>query len=158
MTSAGQKNLIGWKEWCTFPDLNLPAVKAKIDTGARTSALHAYDMEPFVKDGKEFLKFKVHPLQISEDIERECIAPLIDRRAVISSNGHYETRYVIRTKINLGDKSFTSDITLTTRFNMRFRMLLGRSALIAGNFTVDPSIEYVQGKKTHTRKLYLKDK
>lgn len=154
MVLKNNKTVIGWEEWCTFPDLDLPAVKAKVDTGAKTSALHAYDIEPFIKNGKEYIRFKVHPLQSNKKIERTCEAEIVDYRNVTSSNGQKEKRYVIRTTFIVGDISFSSDITLTTRFGMSFRMLLGKEALKKGKFIVDPAKAHVLGKIVDAQNLY----
>lgn len=150
-----KKPIIGWEEWCVFPDLNLPAIKAKIDTGAKTSALHAYDLAPFKKDGQDYLRFKVHPIQRNHDIERTCEARIVDYRFVTSSNGEREKRYVIQTTFQIGEISFVSDITLTTRYGMRFRMLLGKEALKKGKFLVNVSKSYVHGSIKNAKDLYL---
>lgn len=149
-----KKITIGWEEWCELPALGLPAIKAKIDTGARTSALHAYDIVPFKKDGKDYAEFKVHPLQRNEDIERVCVAPLVDTRVVISSNGESETRYVILTEMKFGETVIEAELTLTSRHNMTFRMLLGRQALRQAQFIVDPALSYVLGRKRGVSRLY----
>lgn len=149
-----KKPTIGWEEWCAFPELGLPAVKAKIDTGARTSALHADNIKIFQKDGQDYISFDVHPIQKNRKITRTCEAPIIDFRTIISSNGEREKRYVIRTQFQFGDQLFTSDLTLTTRYGMRFRMLLGREALRTGRFLVDPSKSYIFGKHKNAKELY----
>lgn len=148
------KTVIGWEEWCAFPELGLPAVKAKIDTGAKTSALHAYDIEPFSKSGENFVAFKIHPLQRNQKLEIQCYAPLKDKRNVTSSNGEKEMRYVIEAKIEIGGAAFVTEITLTSRHKMSFRMLLGRDALRKGKFVVDPVKSYVLGKIKGPEKLY----
>jgi ribosomal protein S6--L-glutamate ligase len=149
------KTLIGWEEWCALPDLNLPAVKAKVDTGAKTSAIHAYDIEPFKKDGQDYVRFKVHPIQKNRSITRVCEAPVVDHRVVTSSNGQKDKRYVIQTTFKLGDVSFTSEITLTSRFGMSFRMLLGKEALKKGKLIVDPAKAFALGKRPEAKELYL---
>ena len=154
MAKKINKTLIGWEEWCTFPDLDLPAVKAKIDTGARTSALHAYDIEPFQKSGQDYVRFKVHPLQKNRDITRICEAPMVDFRSVTSSNGEKEKRYVIETTFQLGEVSFISEMTLTSRFGMTFRMLLGKEALKKGKLIVDPAKALALGKRPKAKELY----
>lgn len=148
------KNIIGWEEWCNFPDLNLPAVKAKIDTGAKTSTLHADNLKLFEKDGVDYIRFEVHPIQKNRDITVTCEAPVVDFRTVTSSNGEREKRYVINTSFKLGDKIFDADLTLTTRYGMRFRMLLGKDALKAGKFLVDPAKGYIFGKIKNAKELY----
>ena len=131
----------------SLPDLNIPAIKAKIDTGARTSALHTFHIETY-KDGKlDYIKFKIHPLQRKTDIEIECNAPILDKRMVKDSGGHAEERYVISTPIMLGKLVIEAEVTLTNREDMKFRMLLGRSALKKGNIEVDPGSSYILGKK-----------
>lgn len=148
------KPMIGWEEVCALPDLGLPAIKAKVDTGAKTSALHAYDIKTFSRDGQKYVRFKVHPLQRNSVLERECAAPLVDRRYVISSNGERERRYVINTRIVLGEKKFQAELTLTSRHNMAFRMLLGREALRRARVTVDPVKSCMTGRKKNLEKFY----
>ena len=148
------KIMIGWEEWCALPDLNLPAIKAKIDTGAKTSALHAYDIETFVKNGQDYVRFKIHPLQRNKDLERSCEAPLIDKRGVTSSNGERETRYVIKTTIDFGQIKIEAEMTLTSRHKMSFRMLLGREAMKKARFTVDPGKTLLLGKSKNAENLY----
>lgn len=138
---------IGWREWVSLPDLNIPAIKAKIDTGARTSALHTFHIETYKQGKKEFIKFKIHPLQRKTDIEIECTARLLDKRVVKDSGGHAEERYVISTPIKLGELFIPAEITLTNREDMKFRMLLGRSALTKENIEIDPGSSYLLGKK-----------
>lgn len=137
---------IGWKEWVALPDLGIPAIKAKVDTGARTSTLHAFHVEEYNLDGKDKVRFKIHPLRRSGDLVLQCEAPIIDKRVVRDSGGHEEERFVIETDIMLGDRHWSIEITLTNRDDMLFRMLLGRTAMIAGGLTVNPSRAYVFGR------------
>ncbi|MCZ4258899.1 30S ribosomal protein S6--L-glutamate ligase [Sulfitobacter sp. PR48] len=119
----------GWEEWVSLPDLGLPAIKAKVDTGARTSALHAHDIETFGSAAKPKVRFNVHPIPGREDISITCSAPLIDRREVTSSNGESEQRLVIASTLEVGGQSWPIEITLTNRAGLTSRMLLGRQAL-----------------------------
>jgi len=143
---------IGWREWISLPELQVPGIKAKIDTGARTSALHAFFVEPFRKDGVAMVRFGVHPLRKREDLELICTAPVKERRLVTDSGGHKEERFVIETLIKLGLHLCPIEITLTNRDSMKFRMLLGRSALQKLEFLVDSKHSYLIGKSL--RKAY----
>ena len=145
--------IIGWREWLTLPDLGIRALKAKIDTGARTSALHTFNLLPFEQGGILKVKFGIHPLQRRKDIEITCVADVIDRRRVTSSDGQSEKRYVIRTAVTLGAFRWPIELTLTNRRSMRFRMLLGRGA-IGGFLLVDPAKSYLTGRRLS--KLYPK--
>jgi ribosomal protein S6--L-glutamate ligase len=121
--------VFGWEEWIALPDLGMPAIKAKVDTGARTSALHASDIEVFGPAAKPKVRFNVHPIPARDDIVITCSAPLIDRREVTSSNGESEQRYVIETNLEVGGQIWPIEMTLTNRAGMSSRMLLGRQAL-----------------------------
>ncbi|QQA41181.1 30S ribosomal protein S6--L-glutamate ligase [Pelagovum pacificum] len=121
---------LGWEEWLGLPDLGLPTLRAKVDTGAKTSALHAFDIETFGSSRAPKVRFAVHPLPGQDHLSIPCSATLIDRREVTSSNGETEMRYVIRTMLDVGeDQQWPIDITLTDRATMNSRMLLGRQAL-----------------------------
>lgn len=148
------KTIIGWEEWCALPSLNLPAIKAKIDTGAKTSALHAYDMKRFKEDGQDFVRFKIHPLQKNDRLEKICVAPLADYRYVISSNGEREKRFVILAELEFPEKTIQAELTLTSRHKMAFRMLLGREAMRKAKLVVDPSKSFLLGKKLNVEQLY----
>lgn len=137
--------MLGWREWVGLPELAIPAIKAKIDTGARTSALHAFYIEPFAKDEKEYVRFGVHLKRKTRTLEKECIARIIDRRTVTDSGGRSEERIVIRTPIMIGTDHWPVEITLTNREGMKFCMLLGRSAL-SGRFQIDIGHSYLAGK------------
>lgn len=138
------KVLIGWREWLSLPDLNIDRIKAKIDTGARTSALHAFFVEPFVENGVDMVRFGVHPLQKRLDLEVVCHYPVKDYREVSDSGGHTEMRYVIETDIRLGERQWPIEMTLTNRDSMKFRMLLGRTAI--QDFAVIPEQSYLFGR------------
>jgi hypothetical protein len=137
--------LIGWREWVSLPDLDVPGIKAKIDTGARTSALHAYQVAFFDRDGVTWVRFQVHPVQRRRRPVLHCEAPLVDRRVVTSSNGAREERPVIRTRMRLGPVERRIELTLSNRDDMGFRMLVGREAL-RGRFLVDARHSYTAGE------------
>jgi hypothetical protein len=130
-----------------LPDLNLGPVKAKVDTGARTSCLHAFELEPFEKDGELWVRFKVHPVQRDDSCVVDCEAPVSDQRPVTDSGGNTEQRYVIVTRLRLGAWEGPVEMTLTSRDTMRFRMLIGRTTMKAGGFVVNPSLSYLTGQK-----------
>lgn len=140
------KPLVGWQEWVALPELNLSHIKAKIDTGAKTCALHAYFVEPYEKDGEGWVRFGIHPHQGDLETTQECHARLSDTRNVTDSGGHTEKRYVVATAIVLGGKSYDMEITLTNRDTMQFRMLLGRN-LLNYNFWIDPAHSFLQGRE-----------
>ena len=149
------KLLIGWNEWCQLPQLNLPAIKAKIDTGAKTSALHAFNIVKFTRKHKPWVKFNIHPIQGNNELTVNCQSPLIDERFVMSSNGHKEHRPVIKTTVILGPLTWQIEITLSNRDPLKFRMLLGRNAL-KEHIIIDPYHTTRQGKinERHLYKLY----
>lgn len=137
--------LIGWKEWLALPDLGIPAIKAKIDTGARTSALHTFSIDAYSDRGQRMVRFGIHPLQKRKDIELFCDAPVLERRRVKDSGGHVENRYVIQTNVVLLNISWRINVTLTNRDAMLFRMLLGRTA-VEKRFIINPGRSYVTGR------------
>lgn len=134
---------IGWEEWVALPELGLPAIKAKVDTGARTSALHAYFVELYRAGRVQRVRFGVHPIPRRADIAVVCAARVVDQRVVTSSNGTRETRYVIATSIRIGDREWPIEVTLTNRDAMSYRMLLGRQAIGEG-ILVDPASSFRQ--------------
>ena len=137
--------VVGWREWLALPALGLPAVKAKIDTGARTSALHAFSIRVVTRGGGRYARFLVHPLQHNTRMVRECSAEIVDRRMVTDSGGHRERRYVVATPVRLGTREWNMELTLTDRDTMLFRMLLGRTAM-HGRLLVDPRASFLHGR------------
>ena len=138
--------VLGWREWVSLPALGLERIKAKIDTGARTSALHAFELRFYNARQEERVEFKLHPHQRDSETVIVCDAAVIDKRVVTDSGGHSELRPVIKTDLCLGPHRWSIKMTLTTRDNMLFRMLLGRTAM-KGRATVDPARSYLVGKK-----------
>lgn len=140
------KQTIGWREWVALPQLGIERVKVKVDTGARTSALHAFEVIPFRREDRDWVRFGIHPTQRESTPEVWCEAAVLERRVVRDSGGHEEKRYVIETEVTLGDAVWSIELTLTDRDNMGFRMLLGRTAL-RGTFIVDPARSYVISRR-----------
>ncbi len=133
--------MLGWREWISLPALGIDHLKAKVDTGARSSSLHAFDIRKVELDGQEWVEFKVHPHQHDNEQTVSCRAPLKDYRQVTDSGGHRSMRYVIETELQLGDELISAEITLADRSDMLFRMLIGRTAM-DGRYIVDPSRSY----------------
>ncbi|MCK0537627.1 ATP-dependent zinc protease family protein [Alcanivorax quisquiliarum] len=134
---------VGWREWASLPGLGIRAIKVKVDTGARTSALHAFEVNTFVEDGREWVRFRIHPLQDNTELEQECVCPVLDRRQVTDSGGHREERIVIQADIAMGGRHWPIEITLTDRETMKFRMLLGRTAM--HGLCVNPQASFLLG-------------
>ncbi|KRA39534.1 hypothetical protein ASD81_12055 [Nocardioides sp. Root614] len=145
--SSSPQVTAGWREWVRLPGLGVRNVKAKLDTGARTSALHAFDLTEFERDGAEWVRFSVHPWQRSAEDAVFVECPVHDRRVVRSSTGHEQERVVILTDVSLVGRTINTEVTLTRRDEMGFRLLIGREALRQG-FVVDSSHSYLGGRPT----------
>ena len=138
--------MIGWREWVALPALGINRIKAKVDTGARTSALHAFALRPFKEGPQDKICFDIHPIQHNTETVMTCTANLIDKRWVTDSGGHKEERYVIKVPIIMGQDTWSIEITLTERDTMLFRMLLGRNA-IRRRFLVNPAKSFIKNNK-----------
>lgn len=155
-TEAVSLKALGWREWVQLPDLVDVPIKAKVDTGAKTSSLHAFFIEPYAKDGKPWVKFLLHPNQNDNELVVECHAAVSDRRQVSDSGGHKEDRYVIESTILLGKEILIAELTLTDRDSMSFRMLLGRN-LLRGAYIVDSASSFLMGGTSKNSKLKNSD-
>jgi ribosomal protein S6--L-glutamate ligase len=142
------KIILGSEEWCSFPELGIPTIKARVDSGAKTSALHAINIAPFKKESQNWVKFDINPIQNNVKTVIHCEAPLVDKRVVKSSSGFREERYVIQTNLEIGNSNWLIEMTLTNRDSMGFRMLLGREAM-SGRVLVDPEQQYLLGQPTN---------
>lgn len=138
--------MIGWREWAGLPELGITQIKTKIDTGARTSALHAFSIKTFKENGKDRIRFDIHPLQKDTSQVLTCEADVVDLRWISDSGGHKEERYVINTPITLDGQTWPIEITLTERDTMLFRMLLGRRA-IRKRFVINPGRSFITTKR-----------
>ena len=138
--------VVGLREWVALPDLGVAGLRAKIDTGASTSSLHATEVEPFVRDGVEWVRFNAHLGTRAQLRHHCCEAPLVAMKTIKSSNGHAQVRYVIRTSLALGDRVWPVEFTLACRKSMRYRLLLGSKALVDSQLVVNPGLKYVQDK------------
>jgi len=156
VTKKKMKKIIGWREWIRLPDLDVGRIKAKIDTGARTSALHAFDITPFTKNGVDYVRFGVHPIQRQSKPEIICVAAVVDNRRVTDSGGRVEQRYVIRTALKMGTTRWPIELTLTNRDQMGFRMLVGREAL-RRRYLVDPGRSFIAKRKRKAQPITVQD-
>lgn len=141
-----EKGIIGWREWVALPDLGVPWIKAKVDTGAKSSSLHAWDIE--IADAT--VRFNLHPLQDDDTVVVAASAPLVEHREVRSSNGEVDVRPVIRTAVTVRGQQYDIELSLTSRDEMGFRMLLGRTAM-RRRFVVDPGKSFVGGGDRFSR-------
>ncbi len=145
MPGSHLTSVAGWREWVSLPDLGVDWIKAKLDTGARTSALHAFDLEELERDGRPWVRFSIHPWQRNADDAVVTELPVHDVRHVRSSSGHVQERYVVLVAVRIGLRTVTTEVTLTRRDEMGFRLLIGREALRQG-FVVDPGRSYLGGR------------
>lgn len=136
---------LGWREWVALPDLDIPRLKVKVDTGARTSCLHTFRTEPYTENGERRVRFWVHPVQNNLHHVVECDAAVLDERTVSDSGGHRESRLVISTRLIIGEAIWPIEMTLTNRDSMRFRMLLGRTSM-SGRSVIYPEASYLAGE------------
>ena len=143
--------VIGWREWVALPDLGVQRVKVKVDTGARSSAIHAYDIERFRRGGRDMVRFRIHPLQRNDTKIVVAEAPVLDERHVRSSSGAADRRIVIETSVRLLGETWPIELTLATRDQMGFRMLLGRQA-VRRRFWVDAGGSYYDGRPKKKKK------
>lgn len=157
LKTLANKTVIGWAEWLRLPKLGLPVIKAKVDTGARTSALHAFDIQLFKKRGAPWVRFKIHPLHGNNNITVQCEARVVDKRLVTDSGGKGEKRIVIETEAHIDGRVEMIEITLTNREKMAFRMLLGRQAIKKFGLLVNPAQSTIlqKIKPSLAREAYL---
>ena len=139
---TNDKTVVGWREWVGLPELGIDSIKAKVDTGARTSAIHAFDLKAQQENGVHRIEFKVHPIQENDTTIITCETDVLDERWVRDSGGHRELRYVIKTLLIIDNRSWPIEVTLTNRDTMGFRMLLGRTAMDE-RLVVDPSQSFL---------------
>jgi hypothetical protein len=141
-----QLTVIGLREWIALPDLGVAGLRAKIDTGASTSSLHATEIVQFQRNEQAWVRFTAHLGTLVQLRHRRCEALLVAIKTIKSSNGHAQSRYVIRTTLALGDRTWAVDFTLSCRKSMRYRLLLGAKALVDGQLVVNPALTYIQDK------------
>lgn len=151
MEPKPRKPVIGWREWLSLPELGISAIKAKVDTGARSSALHAFDVQVFEQDGRNMVRFQLHPFQRDTVRTVYAVSELIGYRTVRSSEGTESMRPVILTTVELLGQQWNVEVTLTRRDNMGFRMLLGRQA-VRRRFVIDPGKSFIAGRLHDQRK------
>ncbi len=145
-----EKIIVGSEEWCGFQTLGIPAIKARVDSGAKTSSIHAFNIQVFKRDNHPWVSFEIHPLQQNRKTTIRCEAPIVDRRNVKSSSGETEKRYVIRAPMAMGNNEWDIELTLTNRDSMGYRMLLGREAM-QHRMLVDPASSFILGDKADSQ-------
>ncbi len=148
--ATDNRRTAGWREWVGLDSLGVPRIKAKLDTGARTSAIHAFDVESFERDGQRWVRFSIHPLQKDDSTAIVCEEPVADIRTVSNPGRRRERRYIIRTDLSLGGETWPIDLSLTDRDEMGFRLLIGRTAM-HGRLLVDPERSFRLGKAKRKR-------
>lgn len=141
-----EKLIAGWREWAQLLELGVEMIKVKIDTGAKTSSIHAFDIFPFTYMGNDWVQFDIHPIQDNDLIIHTCACPIVDYRWITSSTGHRQQRFIIQTSLKVGDFSSRIEISLANRDEMGFRMLIGRNAL-KGDVLVDPKHSFLLSHK-----------
>lgn len=141
--------IIGNQEWCTFPELKIPAIRARIDSGAKTSSIQATEIKLIKKNDDSWVRFVVNPLQRNEEIKLVCRAKLVGKRSIKGSFGIAEERLIIKSPITIGEDTFDIELSLANRNTMEFRMLLGRDS-ISGRYIINPATKHVQ--QEYTRK------
>jgi ribosomal protein S6--L-glutamate ligase len=144
MKTSRSKFLVGNREWCALPEMGVPAIKARVDSGAKTSSLHAFDISAFKRNSKDWVRFEIHPLQKNRRVKIQLEREIVDRRLVRSSSGESELRYVIKSTLSINGVDWPIELTLTNRDSMGYRMLLGREAM-RGRMLIDPDEAYLLG-------------
>ncbi len=137
---------IGSEEWCAFNELNIPAINARIDSGAKTSSIQADEIKVVKKNDEKWVRFIVYPIQGSHDVKVKCKAKLVSKRSIKSSQGISEKRYIIKSPVTLGEDTFEIELSLAKRKSMEFRMLLGREAM-NGRYLINPAETHLQKSK-----------
>ncbi len=155
MLTVIEKITVGCEEWCALPGLDIPAIKVRVDSGAKTSSLHAFNVHAFKCGDEPWVRFDVHPLQKNRKTTVSCEAQVVDRRMVKNSGGGIEKRYVIKVPIAVRSRTWTIELTLANRDSMGYRMLLGREAM-AGRMVIDPEESFCLGapSASRVRRLY----
>ena len=146
------RRIAGWREWVGLTGLGVESIKAKLDTGARTSAIHAFDVESYKRDGERRVRFFIHPLQKDDKLAVACDEAVADIRTVSNPGGRREKRYIIRTELSLGGEAWPIELSLTDRDEMGFRLLIGRTAM-QGRLLIDPDHSFLLGKEKRSRKV-----
>ena len=152
--SKRPKLIAGWREWAQLPDLGVKQIKVKLDTGARTSSLHAFDLSTFTQMGEDWVRFDIHPFQENATITQTCMSPVVDYRWITSSTGHKQKRFIIQTTLQIGEFSALIELSLAKRDEMGFGMLIGRMAL-KRRILVDPSHSFLLSPPLINEKVKL---